>query len=223
MQPQGHRRQRVWLLGLWALGFLGISLLAFLSYDRWTASRPSPDVETPSVASASTSPPATDPTVLEDTGPVPPELAPSEPVEPVVGLGVGQRAPDFTLPSLDGDEVSLSDFLGSVVILDFWASWCGPCKSTMPGLDALVRAIGPDVVLLGVSLDRTAEDAARYLSANGYDVMVAVYGSYAAASRVAQRYAVHGIPRMFLIDRHGIIRFVGHPSSFSRSTIDPLL
>jgi cytochrome c biogenesis protein CcmG, thiol:disulfide interchange protein DsbE len=219
MQQQAHRRQRVFLLGLWALAALGLVLLAFLSYDRWSATRPSPD-EPPSVASSSTPSPTAEPSVLEDA---PPEPAEPTPTEPVVGIGVGQRAPDFSLPSLDGDEVSLSDFLGSVVILDFWASWCGPCKSTMPGLDAMVRALGSDVVLLGVSLDRTAEDATRYLSANSYDVMVAVYGSYAAASRVAQRYAVQGIPRMFLIDRDGIIRFVGHPSSFSRSTIDPLL
>ena len=114
-----------------------------------------------------------------------PTISPqANPEASAIGIRVGQRAPDFRLRSLDNENVALSDFLGRVVILDFWASWCGPCKSTMPGLENLARELAPDVVLVGVSLDRSAVNASSYLASNNYDAMIALYESYTSAYEV---------------------------------------
>ncbi len=140
-----------------------------------------------------------------------------------IGIRIGERAPDFQLLTLDGDLAALSDYRGHVIILDFWASWCTPCRLTMPSVETLVKALEPDVVLLGVSLDRSAQNAVDYLTRNGFDAMIGLYGSYAAAYGVFQTYGNGGIPKTFVIDREGIIRYVGHPSRLSKLTLEPWL
>jgi len=141
-----------------------------------------------------------------------------------VGTSVGERAPDFTLRSLDGEPVTLSAFRGKVVILDFWASWCYPCRISMPALHALWEKYrNQGVVLLGVSLDRSESAAEGYLKANGYTVLTALWESIYASQAVAQKYGVSGIPHTFVIDRDGIIRFSGHPTQLTASLIESLL
>jgi len=130
-----------------------------------------------------------------------------------VGASIGQRAPDFTLTSLTGAPVTLSDYRGRVVILDFWASWCGPCKATFPFLHALWQGEADrGTVLIGVSLDRTRTAALSYLEQTGFDDMIALWGSYSAASSVASNYGVQGIPHTLIIDRDGLVRYAGHPA-----------
>lgn len=199
------------------LGLVGVALLVYLSIDRLLSSGPEPQGSDRVASSTATSSPSEDIAVPPD-----PSAAPDD-AETAIGIRVGQRAPDFLLASLEGQPTALSDFLGSVVILDFWASWCGPCKDTMPGLMALVQAFDPDVVLLGVSLDRSANDAEQYLEANEYDSMVALFGSHSEALAVFQQYGGSGIPYTFVIDRHGIIRFIGHPISLDRQIVQQLL
>jgi len=141
-----------------------------------------------------------------------------------VGASVGNRAPDFTLDSLTGDRITLSSLRGKVVILDFWASWCSPCRVSMPILHSLwKRYHDQGVVMIGVSLDRSRAAAEGYLKANGYTDVIALWESLYAAQAVAQRYGVTGIPHTFVIDREGIIRFAGHPSRLSASLIESLL
>lgn len=206
MSAKPSRVQRAVSALLIIAGVVAVGFLVTIVWDRLSPSEPVSQTDS-----------ATESQPDAETQPI------DKPADVQTGIRVGQRAPDFQLPSLDNVNISLSDHLGSVVILDFWASWCGPCKLTMPGLEHLAESLAPDVVLLGVSLDRRASDASDYLSSNSYDAMIALYGSYTAAYNLFQTYGNGGIPRTFVIDREGIIRYVGHPASLSRQVVEALL
>ena len=149
--------------------------------------------------------------------------APADPAATPTGIKVGQTAPDFTLQGLDEKNISLSDFRGRVVILDFWASWCIPCRASMPRLESLrKRYQDKGLVMLGVSLDRRKEDAKRFLTENGYRELVAMWESLAASQAVAHLYGIFGIPHTFVIDRQGIIHYVGHPFYLTDAVLEPL-
>jgi len=121
-------------------------------------------------------------------------------------------APLFTLSNLDGDDVSLEGYRGSVVILDFWASWCKPCRETFPELHALQQTYADrGVVLLVVSLDKSAQQAREYLIENGFATDNVLWGSLEEARAVKDLYGVGGIAHAFLIDQAGYIRYSGHP------------
>ena len=138
-----------------------------------------------------------------------------------VGGKIGELAPDFSLQSLSGEEVTLSQSRGRVVILDFWASWCAPCRATMPNLYALWREVADrGVDLIGVSIDRTANAASAYLAAIGYEQMVALWESLSAAQSVAALYGVRAIPRTVVIDRDGIVRFNNHSAMLDLAFIE---
>lgn len=142
---------------------------------------------------------------------------------PPVGPEVGKKAPPFTLPDLDGNEVSLLDFHGGVVLLDFWASACTPCRTTLPWLEKLrAQYAGQGLVLLGVCLDSDVEGARAFLEASGCQ-MLALWGSLAAAEGVKALYGVDRIPRTFLIDRQGVVRYVDHPIRLRERDIEPWL
>ena len=144
--------------------------------------------------------------------------------EAPVGVEIGQIAPEFTLEDFQGEGVSLSDLRGQVVILDFWASWCSPCRYSMPHLDDLGgRYQDQGLVVLGVCLDQDGQDAADFLSENGYSHVLAVWESYEAAQAVKLLYNVDGIPHTFLLDRQGIIRYSDHPIRLRDHHIEPWL
>ncbi len=137
-----------------------------------------------------------------------------------VGPGVGQQAPDFTLPNLSGAPVRLSSFRGCPVVLDFWASWCKPCQASLPKLEALrqkYKAWGLKVV--AVSLDHRLDDAARFLETNGYREFVSLWAPFSEARAVANLFGVQAIPRTVFLDRQGIIRFSGHPQDLTEEVI----
>jgi len=140
------------------------------------------------------------------------------------GVQVGQAAPEFSLPDLDGTTVRIADFRGQVVILDFWASWCAPCVTTSPVLEELCRHYQDDgVILVGVTIDRRVEDARQFLEDNGHTSMIALWGSLDAARKVKALYAVVEIPHVFVIDRMGIIRFSGRAKDLDAAHIEPWL
>ncbi|MFV0289903.1 MAG: redoxin domain-containing protein [Mangrovibacterium sp.] len=117
----------------------------------------------------------------------------------------GKEAPDFTLPTPDGTNVSLSQFRGKYVLLDFWASWCGPCRKENPNvLAAYNKFKSKNFDILAVSLDK---DKAKWEEAIAKDGLPWTHVSDLKFwnSDVAKLYAVKGIPASFLIDPNGII------------------
>ncbi|MDD5264259.1 MAG: TlpA disulfide reductase family protein [Candidatus Bipolaricaulis sp.] len=133
-------------------------------------------------------------------------------------------APDFSLENLDGKTVALAELRGMVVIVDFWASWCGPCKSTFPDVQALAaRHAVEGVVLLVVDLDRSPEGGRAYMDEHGFAKDFVLHGSFDAARAVKDLYKVGGIPHTVLIDREGQIRFSGHPARLSENALTPWL
>ena len=219
--PKRGRRTRLILVALTAVVACGAIVTILLS-------KIPPSEDAPATLSTVAAP-----SLPEETpsAPLPTEAPPSSPspgAQPSsslsVGIKVGQLAPDFTLPGLTSTALSLSDLRGRVVLLDFWASWCAPCRATMPSLEALAaRYKDEGVVLVGVSLDRTAEDATSYLRASGSSRLVALWGSLAQAREVARVYEIVGIPHTFVIDRQGIIRFADHPARLKDTLIDAWL
>ena len=141
------------------------------------------------------------------------------------GMDAGPEiAPEFTLRSLDGVDVSLAEHRGSVVILDFWATWCKPCTKTFPELHALQQAYEEQgVVLLVVSLDKSAQRARDHLVENGFATDNVLWGSLEEARAVKGLYGVGGIPRTVLIDRAGYIRYSGYPTRLTAEVLEPWL
>lgn len=113
------------------------------------------------------------------------------------------KAPDFTVYDNDGTEVKLSDYLGTPVVLNFWASWCGPCKSEMPHFDKLSQEYEGKVEFLMVNLtdgDRETKDKAqKYISDNGFTFRVL----YDTELDAAQTYSITSIPTSIFIDALG--------------------
>jgi peroxiredoxin len=138
---------------------------------------------------------------------------------------VGALAPEFSLPDIfSGEVVSLSQLRGCVVLLEFGASWCNPCREAAPHLLALASYFQPrGLVVVGVSLDRTVEGARRLWNPPSELEFFPLWGSFEQAIQVARLYAVSSIPRVFLIDRQGVIRFVGHPAQLTPELIEPWL
>ncbi|TNC79394.1 MAG: redoxin [Oleiphilus sp.] len=135
---------------------------------------------------------------------------------PVMTLA-DQLAPDFTLKSLyDDSEYSLSDYRGKVVYLDFWASWCGPCRKSLPALDALQKEIGSQQFeVVAVNLDVTRQEALEFLKQYPVSYTVLRDGS----GGISRKYDLVGLPSSVLIDRTGIIvsSFQGfHPSHIEK-------
>jgi thiol-disulfide isomerase/thioredoxin len=124
---------------------------------------------------------------------------------PAGGKFVDKPAPDFTLPVVangdDGARIRLSDLQDKVVVLDFWASWCGPCAAQAPILDRIARKYGGDVVVLGINVGEPASLARRYAMQKGlsYPILSDEAGEAQAL------YEASTLPTVVLIDRKGNI------------------
>jgi thiol-disulfide isomerase/thioredoxin len=129
--------------------------------------------------------------------------APVAAVAAAAKTAAGRPAPDFTLAVLGkGDDVQLKSLAGKVVLLDFWASWCGPCRKTLPEI-ARMGARHPGLVVLAVSVDEDRGKALQFLK----DEEATVLALHDAQQKVADAYGLEGMPSGFLIDRRGVLRY----------------
>jgi thiol-disulfide isomerase/thioredoxin len=125
-------------------------------------------------------------------------------------------APDFTLKTIEGQEITLSGLRGKVVLLDFWATWCGPCKESIPHLIHLYKTYqDKGFELVGMSTDKAAEVEAVRRFVNSMDIP---YPIIMTPEEVARNYKATGLPTTVLIDRNGKIRerIVGFNSSIGQ-------
>ena len=114
-----------------------------------------------------------------------------------------QKAPDFTVYDVDDNEVKLSDYFGKPIVLNFWASWCGPCKSEMPDFNEKYQELGEDIQFLMINMtdgDReTVEIASEFVAGLGYSFPV----FYDTAQHAAMVYGVYSLPTTLFIDAEG--------------------
>ena len=123
------------------------------------------------------------------------------------GVSAGQEAPGFELPRLAGEEgaLALTDLRGKVVYVDFWASWCGPCRLSFPLLQVLHEEFGPQgFEVLAVNVDEFEPDALQFLE----EIPVTYPVVRDASGATPEVYGVLGMPTGYLIDRQGIVRKV---------------
>jgi peroxiredoxin len=114
-------------------------------------------------------------------------------------------APDFTLKSNQGKNIRLADLRGQVVMLNFWATWCGPCRQEMPLLNELYQRYQPaGFTLLGVNVDADTEQANKMLE----DIPVDFPIVYDPNSEVSEAYKVDAMPTSIFIDRNGQMRYL---------------
>jgi peroxiredoxin len=130
----------------------------------------------------------------------------------------GEKAPAFSAPKLQGQgELSLADYRGKVVYLDFWASWCAPCAQSLPAIEALRREFGADEFqVLAVNVDRDPQAGRTFMTRRpvGYPSVSDPQGE------LPVRFGVETMPTSFLIDRNGVIRYVHQ--GFRKTDVDAL-
>ena len=137
----------------------------------------------------------------------PPETEAAEETQPMT-------APDFTVTDADGNEVNLSDFFGKPIVLNFWASWCGPCKMEMPDFDEAYTQQGEQIQFLMVNMTdgsrETLETAKSFVAESGFGFPVYYDTSYEAA----MTYGVSSLPTTYFISAEG------HLTAWAAGAID---
>lgn len=123
------------------------------------------------------------------------------------GLAVGNTAPDFTLQTLAGEEARLSDFRGKPVFVNFWATWCPPCRAEMPDMQELYGAM--DIEILAVNLtntEKSEEDVSTFVEDMGltFPVLMDPKGD------VSSEYNVKAYPTSYLVDAEGKITYIAY-------------
>jgi len=121
------------------------------------------------------------------------------------GTQIGDKAPDFQLENLNGEIVSLSELKGRPVMLNFWATWCPPCRNEMPYIQEIYEnwTDNPSsVVVMAVNIGESASTARNYVESRGFSFPVLLD----TTETTARRYRISGIPTTFFIDKDGIIQ-----------------
>ena len=135
------------------------------------------------------------------------------------GNEVGNRAPEFALPTLDGDAVKLSAYLGQIVVVEFWFQTCSHCVASLPHLKEVEAQYGASgLVVIIVVLDRDPSGPKEFFSGSEYDAFIVVH-EYDNARPTRTAYGVKGTPHAFLVDRSGVIRFSGKPDDLTADDV----
>ena len=120
---------------------------------------------------------------------------------------MAEDAPDFTLKSLEGENLRLKEYRGQVVLINFWASWCGPCREEMPLLEQIHQRYEPlGFTLLGVNVEENSNDAVSWLK----DRPVSFPILFDPDNGVSKLYDVVAMPSTVIVDRQGNVRFLHH-------------
>jgi len=126
----------------------------------------------------------------------------AEPALSSQAIRVGSPVPDFTLPGLDGSDIRLSDYRGRIVLVNFWASWCSPCRAEMPEIEHVYRTYrDAGFLAIGVNQLEPAPQVRAFIEEHQLTWIFALDQDGA----VSQRWGVFGIPQSYLIDREGNI------------------
>ena len=121
---------------------------------------------------------------------------------------IGQEAPAFTLEDLDGNSVSLQDYKGKVLLINFWATWCPPCKDEIPSLNQLHKKYsGKDFAVIGISTDDKKKAIVKFIKKHKVDFII----PHDKDGKIMREYKVFSLPTSFLIDKQGNIveKFLG--------------
>ncbi|MBI5944709.1 MAG: TlpA family protein disulfide reductase [Chloroflexi bacterium] len=138
----------------------------------------------------------------------------------------GFTAPDFTLSLLDGGEITLSELRGKVVLVNFWTSWCPPCRKEMPAIESVYRSY-KEIGLVVIGLNLTAQDSKQDAASFAQEVGLTFPIALDLDNSVGTLYRVTALPTSFFIDRKGVIRsvIVGGPMNEAviQSKVEELL
>jgi thiol-disulfide isomerase/thioredoxin len=122
------------------------------------------------------------------------------------GNQVGAPVPAIKVESLAGKRIDVSSYRGRVLLLDVWASWCGPCKQELPMLDAMARRLKPQGIdVLAVSVDQERANVDKFLKGHGRWALTIAHDP---AGAIAERLQPDKMPTSYVIDRAGIVRYV---------------
>jgi len=122
----------------------------------------------------------------------------------VVGTDIGDIAPEIDLPDTKGNNVVLSSLRGSLTLVDFWASWCGPCIKEMPRILEL-KELNPNIEFYSISLDKTYNKMKKFIEKNKYDWPIVYGGDEESNKELFNYFHIVAIPKYYVIDREGII------------------
>lgn len=115
---------------------------------------------------------------------------------------IGRKAPDFSLPDMNGKMVNLRDLRGKVVVVNFWASWCPPCRTEIPPMNALQSSLGKDgLVIVSISSDSSADVVRSFLKSNPTQFTVL----HDPENKIGLAYKVYSLPTSYIVGRDGVL------------------